>query len=49
MPSRKKEDDQDFLPGYTRKKEGYDPLRDNRNISKLLLGLKGDKGNSMPL
>ena len=41
MFTRKKNPDEDFLPGFTRRKDGYDKARDNRNITKQLQELKG--------
>ena len=32
----------DYQPGFTRKGQGYDPARDNRNMNKELLLLKGE-------
>ena len=33
MPTKRGEDDKDYQPGFTRKGQGYDPARDNQNIS----------------
>ena len=42
MPTKRGEDDKDYQPGFTRKGQGYDPARDNRNMNKELLLLKGE-------
>ena len=42
MPKKRKDEDSDFLPGFTRRMRDYDPSRDNRNISKQLQMLKGN-------
>ena len=41
MPTKRGEDDKDYQPGFTRKRQGYEPARDNRNMNKELLLLKG--------
>ena len=42
MFTKKKDPDTSYLPGFTRKKEGYDRTRDNRNVTKQLQALKGE-------
>jgi hypothetical protein len=43
MPKSKKEKDEDFVPGLTRRAEGYDSCRDRRGNHKQLMELKRKK------
>ena len=43
MPKNKKEKDEDFVPGLTRRAESYDPCLDKRGNHKQLMELKRKK------
>ena len=49
MPKNKKEKDEDFVPGLTRRAESYDPCLDKRGNHKQLMEIKRKKWNKSPV